>query len=51
MWRLFSHYLFLVSLCFDALERLCFVTVALSGYLHLYFQSGYASRLSIVDFR
>ena len=34
--RLCCHYLFLITPSFDALEGLCFVIVAFSGYLHLY---------------
>ena len=37
MWRLFCHYLFLISLSFDASGRLCFVIVAFPGYPHIYF--------------
>ena len=36
VWRLFCHYLFLISPDFDASGRLCFLIVAFPGYLHLY---------------
>ena len=36
MWRLFCHYLFLISPTFGASARLCLVNVAFSLYLHLY---------------
>ena len=34
MWRLFCHYLFLISPSFGASGRLCFVIVTFSGYTH-----------------
>ena len=37
MWRLFYHYLFLISAFFGATGMLCFVIVP--GYLHLYFNA------------
>ena len=39
MWRLFCHYLFLISPSFGVSGGLCFVIVAFPGYLHLYFSS------------
>ena len=36
MWRLFCHYLFLVCPSLGATERLYFVIVTLSGYIHVY---------------
>ena len=37
MKHLFVHYLFLNSSSFGASGGLCFVIVAFTGYLHLYF--------------
>ena len=37
MWRLFCHYLFLISPSFGVSGRLCFVTVVFPGYLHIFF--------------
>ena len=36
MWCLFSHDLFLISLVFDALRKLCFVIAVFLMYLLLY---------------
>ena len=35
--RLFNHNEFPISSTVGALEELCFMTVAIPGYLHLYF--------------
>ena len=37
IWRLFCHYLFLISPSFGALGRLFIMTVAFPGYLYLSF--------------
>ena len=36
MWRLFWHYLFPIFLSYSASGRLCFMSMAFSGYLHFY---------------
>ena len=37
IWRLFCHYLFLISPSFGASGRLSFVGLSFPGYLYLYF--------------
>ena len=37
VWHLFWPYVFLISPCCSASEKLCFLIVAFTGYLHLYF--------------
>ena len=50
MWRLLSSYLLHISPSFGASGGLCFVTVAFSGYLHLYLCSiNHPSLLSHTD--
>ena len=47
MWRLFCHYLFLISPSFGASGGLCFIIVAFPGCPHMFEQNVRINRLTL----